>query len=121
MTDASAQADATGNSTGLLSASRQKVYDYVREHGPCTQKELLAALAPKGKNTSTFTSRFSELADGGFIEAVGREHSGIVWRASTNPPQTRKEYFLRRRQVKAARLKTRIADLQQQLTRLETK
>lgn len=121
MNNGSAQAYAAGNANGLLDGARREVYDYIRDNGPVTAKDVLKALAPQGKSTSTFTARFSELADGGMIKESGTLGAhGVVWTVAENQPTTKIELRERRRQAKVARIRSRIASLQKQLATLET-
>ena len=88
----SVEAFNTIKENGLLGGMQFQVYEFIQNHGPCTQNEALRHLAIRGKNTGSISTRFSELKRKEVIEECGEkqdEKSGmqtILWRTTTKLP-----------------------------------
>jgi hypothetical protein len=77
--------------TGALAGLREKVFDYVFEHGPVTIAEAIRDLG--GKRDSSVNARFSELRKMGLIEQCGTvpdptggKHVISQWRITGSMP-----------------------------------
>jgi predicted transcriptional regulator len=78
--------------SGLLKAAKMQVYEYMFEHGPCTSKEIVAALKTRDDQYSTFNARLSDLRKQGVVRNVGKTKCPLsnrtvqLWDVTSNLP-----------------------------------
>jgi hypothetical protein len=67
----------------LSRLQRMIVYTYIKLHGPCTQHQLVAAMAHRGMAESTHRKRVIELVRQGLVK-----QAGVVRLPNGNPAKT---------------------------------
>ncbi len=87
---------------GLLSPLREKVYQALFKHGPCTANELVYFMRQDGQKTKSrdyFAQRLSELRELGVVKETGKRpcrvtgRVAITWQTTNEIPKKSKKKF----------------------------